>query len=123
MINPLIQAVKNREEYIKNTKAEELLRREQYRKKYDVHTNIKIQEICKKISESTENVIKIAELSSVELVKRARAISTTSIWDIYEPFHCCLIEKLETFGVKVCHNPNINHTPSLVIYVDQIKCS
>jgi len=123
MNNPFIEALINRNKYIQCSQNEEESRRQKYREQYSIGINNKIQEICKTISTSTENVIKIAELSGVELIKRAKAISTTSIWDIYEPFNCCLIEKLETFGIKVCHNPNINHTPSLVIYVDQIKCS
>ena len=121
MNNPFNEALINRNKYILSSQSEEESRRQKYREQYSIGINNKIQEICKTISTSTENVIKIAELSGLELLKRSKAVDTTSIWDIYEPFNCCLIEKLETLGVKVYPSPNVLHLPSLVIYVDQIN--
>jgi hypothetical protein len=121
MNNPFIEALINRNKYIQCSQNEEESRRQKYRQEYSIKVDNKIQEICEIISTSTENVIKIIELSALELLKRSKAIASTSIWEYYDPFTCCLIEKLETLGVKVYHNPNVLHLPSLVIYVDQIN--
>lgn len=128
MNNPFVDAILNRKEYIENSANAEEIRRENFRKEYSTKVTLKINEICKKIAESTDNEIPIIDIDGVELIRRAKARSYTSIWEYYHPFTCCLIERLENFGVRVYPHSNVCRSPaSLVVRVEQVekdlKCS
>lgn len=122
MNNPFVDALLNRKEYIENSVNAEEKRRRDFRKEYSTKVAIKINEICKKISESTDSYITVLDIDGVELIKYAKAGANTSIWEYYHPFTCCVIEKLESFGVKVYPEAS-----KLFISIDQVekdlKCS